>query len=207
MKHLDSIYIKKLSISKRKAIIAALNLTNPDHNILLQEVITNSAIKWKNKFVFTYVDSNTDNSTLEYFKLGEITHPKVIAFDFSKSRYHIDPIDYVNNTRDNLENLLNNFDKGLLRLSSGGYFDDLFYSMGIELSTEIIIIIVAIICLIVIIIISMLTVFKNDDDILTGALGKVGNVGGKTIKKVNQMKEVNEIKEVTEKEKIDKKIN
>jgi len=90
---------------------------------------------------------------LKYFNFNNVTNPRVIAFDFHKTRYHIDPISYSDNTTNvqNLEILLKKFDANELKLTSGGYVYDFFYMIGIELSLANIIIMIALFFLLVII--------------------------------------------------------
>ena len=126
--------------------------------------VANKARINNTRIVFTYVCIEEDKTMLDFFKLDEILTPRVIAFDFSKNRFHVDTYRYDNQSREiQLEEFVYKFSNNALKLSAGGVINDFFYNLGIELTAPVVIIILAVILLIVILICSYYAIFKNID--------------------------------------------
>jgi hypothetical protein len=133
VKRLDSSYIKKLQKENKTAILAALDLLKNDHRLWLSTIFTTSALK-NRKFVYAFIDRNEkrDANLFNYFKIADISQPQLILFDFEQRYHHV----HENN---NIDELIQRYDNGILDWSTGNWFEDILLKFGIQLSHNFII--------------------------------------------------------------------
>ena len=129
-------YIRKLQQKQRKLLVAAVNSKNQTHLKFLKEVFLESVKKTKSGVVNVFIDFDEDKGLFEYFKITDITVPKIVIFDFATSRYHVDKqlFDTITQQKKALQILITKIKNGSVEMISGNFFEDLLMRLGIEVN-------------------------------------------------------------------------
>jgi hypothetical protein len=127
IRKLDNQYLDKIEKTKTIVSIAAINKKNVEHVAFLENYYYDIALK-RRDYIFTYLDQIEDKYLLQFFKLGMIDGIRIILYDFGRGRYYLDNSD--NPDFESMNKLINNVEN--LKWTTGYLIEDLFNSLGIE---------------------------------------------------------------------------
>ena len=83
-----------------------------------------------------FIDYEDDKQLFEYFKIYDVSSPKIIIFNFNLSRYFVDDqvYDTEENQRKHIEALLIKIKNDEIHMVSGNFFEDFLIRLGVEIN-------------------------------------------------------------------------
>jgi hypothetical protein len=146
MKKVDSSYIKRVQKENKTLIMAAISVKNSIQMNIVESYLTDVSVQ-NRKYVFSYIDVDSDSYLINYFKVDTSYLPQLIVYNFADRTYHIDiekAYETEESTRHHLNELVRKLDENTINWTTGNILEDLFAKFGIRLNQSGVIYLIAV---------------------------------------------------------------